>query len=136
MNSPGSEERPITPRSRSGHYAEVYQPQLRVGSALPVIGHGSSRHGTDGLTICMMKGHSSEEVPMTVDQIELEALKLPAPQRARLAERLISSLDDESEIEKEWLVEVRRRDAELDSGEAEGIPLEDALSSVRGKFDW
>lgn len=84
----------------------------------------------------MMKGHSSEEVPMTVDQIELEALKLPAPQRARLAERLISSLDHESEIEKEWLVEVRRRDAELDSGEVEGIPLEDALSSVRGKFDW
>ena len=84
----------------------------------------------------MMKGHSSEEVPMTVDQIELEALKLPAPQRARLAERLISSLDDESEIEKEWLVEVRRRDAELDSSEVEGIPLEDALSSVRGKFDW
>ena len=84
----------------------------------------------------MMKGHSSEEVPLTVDQIELEALKLPAPQRARLAERLISSLDDESEIEKEWLVEVRRRDAELDSSEVEGIPLEDALSSVRGKFDW
>ncbi len=73
---------------------------------------------------------------MTADQIELEALKLPAPQRARLAERLISSLDEESEVEKEWLVEVRRRDTELDSGEVEGIPLEDALSSVRGKFDW
>jgi len=73
---------------------------------------------------------------MTADQIELEALKLPAPQRARLAERLISSLDGESEVEKEWLVEVRSRDAELDSGEVEGIPLEDALSSVRGKFDW
>jgi putative addiction module component (TIGR02574 family) len=73
---------------------------------------------------------------MTADQIELEALKLPAPQRARLAERLISSLDEESEVEKEWLVEVRRRDTELDSGEVEGIPLEDALSTVRGKFDW
>ena len=66
---------------------------------------------------------------MTADQIELEALKLPAPQRARLAERLISSLDEESEVEKERLVEVRRRDTELDSGEVEGIPLEDALSS-------
>jgi putative addiction module component (TIGR02574 family) len=72
---------------------------------------------------------------MTVDQIEL-ALRLPAPQRARLAERLISSLDEESAIEKEWLAEVRRRDAELDSGEALGIPLEDALSSVRGEFGW
>ncbi len=73
---------------------------------------------------------------MTADQIELEALRLPAPQRARLAERLISSLDEESEVEKEWLVEVRRRDTELDSGEVEGIPLEDALSSVRGKLNW
>ena len=53
-----------------------------------------------------------------------------------MAERLISSLDEESEVEKEWLVEVRRRDTELDSGEVEGIPLEDALSTVRGKFDW
>ena len=73
---------------------------------------------------------------MTLDQLKQEVLKLPAEQRARLAERIISSLDEEAEIEREWLAEVRRRDAELDTGEVEGIPLEDALASVRSRFGW
>ena len=73
---------------------------------------------------------------MTLDQLEQEVLKLPAEQRARLAERIISSLDEEAEIEREWLAEVRRRDAELDTGKVEGIPLEDALASVRSRFGW
>lgn len=37
---------------------------------------------------------------LTAHQIEIEALKLPASERARLAERLIASLDDE-EFRKE-----------------------------------
>jgi len=68
---------------------------------------------------------------MTSDQIELEALKLPPSERARLAERLIASLDEEVEIEKEWMAEVRRRDQELDSGAVEAIPATDALRVVR-----
>jgi len=73
---------------------------------------------------------------MTVDQLEQEVLKLPAEQRARLAERIISSLDEEAEIERAWLAEVRRRDTELDTGEVAGIPLQDALASVRSRFGW
>jgi putative addiction module component (TIGR02574 family) len=73
---------------------------------------------------------------MTIDQLEQEVLKLPAEARARLAERIISSLDDEAEIELEWLQEVRRRDAELDSGALAAIPMEDALTSVRTRFGW
>ncbi len=73
---------------------------------------------------------------MTIDQLEQEVLKLPAEQRAKLAERIISSLDEEAEIEVEWLAEVRRRDAALDSGNVEGIPLEDALVSIRSRFGW
>ncbi len=73
---------------------------------------------------------------MTTDQLEQEALKLPAEQRARLAERLIASLDDEAEIEKEWLAEVKRRDAELDAGSVEAIPMEDALTSARTRLGW
>lgn len=73
---------------------------------------------------------------MTIDQLEQEVLKLPADERARLAERITSSLDDEAEIEKEWLEEVRRRDAELDSGAVAAIPMEDALASVRSRLGW
>ncbi len=73
---------------------------------------------------------------MTTEQIEQELLKLPLAERARLAERLIASLDEDAEIEAAWIAEVQRRDEEMVSGAVEGIPLEDALSTVRSRFGW
>lgn len=73
---------------------------------------------------------------MTTDQIEQELLKLPTAERARLAERLIASLDEDAEIEEAWIEEVRRRDQEIQSGAVETIPLEDALTSIRERFGW
>ena len=73
---------------------------------------------------------------MTTDQIERELLKLPAADRARVAERLIASLDEDSEVEAAWKAEVRRRDEELQSGAVQAIPLEDALTSIRARFGW
>jgi len=70
------------------------------------------------------------------EQIEQELLKLPLAERARLAERLIASLDEDAETEAAWIAEVRKRDEELVSGAVEGIPLEDALTSIRTKFGW
>jgi putative addiction module component (TIGR02574 family) len=73
---------------------------------------------------------------MTTDQIEQELLKLPAADRARLAERLIASLDEDAEVEAAWRAEVRRRDAELQSGAVPGIPVEDALTTIQTRFGW
>lgn len=73
---------------------------------------------------------------MTIEQLEEEILNLPATTRARLAKRLISSLDEEGEIDREWTREVQRRDEEVRSGEVETQPLEDALESVRERFGW
>ena len=73
---------------------------------------------------------------MTTEQVEQELLKLPLAERARLAERLIASLDEDAEIEAAWIAEVRRRDEEMVSGAVEGIPLEDALRTVRSRFGW
>ena len=73
---------------------------------------------------------------MTTDQIEQELLKLPAADRARLAERLIASLDEDAEVEAAWKAEVRRRDTELQSGAVQGIPIEDALTTIRTRFGW
>ena len=73
---------------------------------------------------------------MTTDQLERELLKLPAADRARLAERLIASLDEDPEVEAAWKAEVRRRDAELESGAVSAIPVEDALRAIRAKFGW
>ena len=55
---------------------------------------------------------------MNIQAIEQEVLHLPIEDRARLAEKLLSSLDAllEQEIEKLWLVEAQRRAAEIDKG--------------------
>jgi len=68
---------------------------------------------------------------MTLDQLEAALLQLPAPERARLAERLIASLDEDAEVELEWRLEAERRDAALEGGEEPGVPLEAALESAR-----
>jgi putative addiction module component (TIGR02574 family) len=73
---------------------------------------------------------------MTTDQLERELLKLPAAGRARLAERLIASLDEDPDVEAAWKTEVRRRDAEVESGALRAIPVEDALRTTRAKFGW
>jgi putative addiction module component (TIGR02574 family) len=73
---------------------------------------------------------------MTTDQIEHELMKLPAADRARLAERLVASLDEDAEVEAAWVAEVRRRDEELQSGAVAAIPVEDALTTIRTRFGW
>jgi putative addiction module component (TIGR02574 family) len=73
---------------------------------------------------------------MTTEQIEQELMRLPIADRARLAERLIASLDEDAEVEAAWLAEIRHRDEELASGAVEAIPLEDALTTVRTRFGW
>lgn len=55
-------------------------------------------------------------------QIESKALKLSVRERARLAERLLSSLDDETDADAEaaWIREGERRLGELRSGKVKG----------------
>ena len=50
--------------------------------------------------------------------IEREALHLPVSERAKLAHKLLLSLEDmsESEIEAAWLDEAERRAREIDQG--------------------
>jgi hypothetical protein len=57
---------------------------------------------------------------MTIDELKAQALRLPPSDRAKLASRLLESLEDlsESEIEELWIEEALRRDADLDSSSA------------------
>jgi len=63
--------------------------------------------------------------------LELEALKLTAGERAALAQRLLASLDDDTEIEEAWAVEIERRIADVESGAVQVIPISEALAQVR-----
>jgi len=66
-------------------------------------------------------------------ELESEALKLSRRERARLAQKLIRSLDEEvdADAEKLWLQEAERRLGELKSGKVAGIPAEKAIQKAR-----
>lgn len=66
-------------------------------------------------------------------ELESQALKLPRRERARLAQRLISSLerDVDADSERLWLAEAERRLAELKSGQVAAIPAEKVMRKAR-----
>ena len=62
-------------------------------------------------------------------------LKLPSHERARLAEVLIASLnEEEDEIATAWADEAERHYEELRSGEVEAIPAEEVCSRIRSRL--
>ena len=66
-------------------------------------------------------------------ELESEALKLSRRERARLAQQLIRSLDEEvaADAEKLWIQEAERRLSELKSGKVAGIPAEKVIQKAR-----
>ena len=67
------------------------------------------------------------------DQVAEDAMKLPLRERVRLAQQLVSTLDDESEadVEELWFSEARRRLDELHNGKVQGIDADDAFQAAR-----
>jgi len=70
-------------------------------------------------------------MPTSIEVLEAEVLGLSAAERSRLLERLIASLDADPEIQKAWVQEAERRDAEVDSGAVSLVPGEQVLSRLR-----
>ena len=73
---------------------------------------------------------------MTIEQVETEALKLEPQARAKLAEKLLRSLDElsEKEIEQLWAEEALGRDGEIDSGAASSRDAEDVFRDARSRL--
>ena len=69
-----------------------------------------------------------------LESLEAEALKLTAAERAQLAEHLIASLDEDTEIEEAWAVEVAQRVAEIESGQVQMIPATEAIAQARASL--
>jgi putative addiction module component (TIGR02574 family) len=71
-----------------------------------------------------------------VRRLESAALKLSPKARARLAERLISSLDDHADPDGErlWLEEAERRLDELLSGKVVGISADEVFRKARSSL--
>jgi hypothetical protein len=72
---------------------------------------------------------------MSIKEIETAVLKLQPKDRARLAEKLLESLEDLSEEENEiiWAQEAERRDAAWSSSDSERTAKK-VLRSARAKL--
>jgi uncharacterized membrane protein len=73
---------------------------------------------------------------MTIAELEAEALKLPVDQRAKLAEKLLESLQSltEEEHRELWHREALRRDAELTDGSVVGRDADDVMRDARARL--
>ena len=74
---------------------------------------------------------------MSIDELEAEALKLDPSARARLAERLLESLETLSEEENArlWAEEAERRDRAWDPTASQGRPASDVFGDGRGRLE-
>ena len=75
-------------------------------------------------------------MPMTLDELETEALKLDPVERVELAERLLGGADPTppEEIERLWIAEAERRLAELREGRVQDVPAEEVFARVRARL--
>lgn len=73
---------------------------------------------------------------MSIDELEAEALKLAPEARARLAGKLLESLENLSEEEnaKLWAEEAQRRDEAWDAANGSGRPAGDVLRDARARL--
>jgi len=73
---------------------------------------------------------------MTTREIEAEALKLDPKARARLAARLLESLEGLSpaEIDQAWAAEAARRDEALNQNPDDGRPAREVLEQARSRL--
>jgi len=73
---------------------------------------------------------------MQIEDVEAEALKLDPKARARLAGKLLQSLEDLSEEENArlWAEEAQRRDVEMDADPTAGRPADEVFRDVRAKL--
>jgi putative addiction module component (TIGR02574 family) len=70
-------------------------------------------------------------------QVLQTALSLPYEERVEIAESLIWSLDEKEsmEIEAAWSQEIKRRLDSIDRGEAQMIPWEEVIRSMRERLN-
>jgi putative addiction module component (TIGR02574 family) len=72
---------------------------------------------------------------LTAEQVLDAALVLPDEDRLELAEALLASLQpsDRSPLDESWREVIRRRSAELQSGQVAGVPWEQVRRQTREK---
>ena len=73
---------------------------------------------------------------MMLKDLETEALKLNPTARARLAKKLLNSLEvlSEAEVERLWVEEAERRNEQMERGVVEERRAEDVIRDARSRL--
>ena len=66
-------------------------------------------------------------------ELEAQVLSLGAAERAQLLERLIESFEPDTKVEKLWVSEALRREADVKAGRSKMVPGAEALERVRAR---
>ncbi len=69
-----------------------------------------------------------------LEDIEAAALQLATSDRAKLAERLLISLEEDDEILAAWVEEAERRGDAYERGEMEAIDFDEAIAQARARI--
>ena len=70
----------------------------------------------------------------TLETLQAEVLRLSPSDRARLLDRLIASLDVDTQAEDAWDAVADQREGELETGTAQGVPLDVAIARLEAWF--
>lgn len=68
---------------------------------------------------------------LTYEALESEVLRLPSPDRTRLLDRVVASLDVDSQRDAAWDAVAARRDAEIEIDPSAVVPLDQAVARLR-----
>jgi putative addiction module component (TIGR02574 family) len=82
------------------------------------------------------RGQAYNVETMSTEELEIEVLKLAPRDRARLAEKLLQSLDNLSDEENArlWAEEAERRDQAWDADLTMGRPSDDVFREARARL--
>lgn len=71
---------------------------------------------------------------MPRELLEAQLLQLPLDERAHLARVLLESLDEQPELDPQWIEEATRRAVELREGRVPPVPADEAFAAARQRL--
>lgn len=73
-------------------------------------------------------------MPTSFEALQAEVLRLPPSDRSRLLERLIVSLDADTDVEAAWDAVADAREDEISVGTTNPVPLDEAIARLEARF--
>ena len=73
-------------------------------------------------------------MPLPIEALEAELLRLPSVERARLLDRVVASLDADTARDEAWDRLAAERDTEIESGASTPVNGKEAIAKLRAEL--